>query len=368
MITQENIPYTVDEIKAMVKPCEKYNKALERAKYALTTDMDNSGYWAVYYIFPELKENEDERIRKGLVKAFGTVGKRDWGGLIVRDILTWLEKQGEKKHITNVPSREVILSIWDLGNEWKELTNGCISTEYGTQLDYIQKHWHESEYYLKEKQGEQTQFDYEHADIPQKDFSPIEPKFKVGDWITDGDYTWKIVEIKPLFYILQSQDGNIVDDTISYVDEHFHLWTTQDAKDDDILSFETEDCEWILIYEKIIPSRSSMVPHDSLKYHVLLSGDVLSDSGICAMVSDDYDYYFHPATKEQRDLLFTKMKDAGYEWDADKKELKKIESKKLDADKVIAWMDYNICRAYNYDGDEISEDFINQFKEDFRLC
>ena len=34
-----------------------------------------------------------------------------------------------------------------------------------------------------------------------------------------------------------------------------------------------------------------------------------------------------PATKEQRDLLFQKMKEAGYEWDADKKELKMIEQK-----------------------------------------
>jgi hypothetical protein len=31
-----------------------------------------------------------------------------------------------------------------------------------------------------------------------------------------------------------------------------------------------------------------------------------------------------PATKEQRDFLFTKMKEAGYEWDSEKKELKKI--------------------------------------------
>ena len=31
-----------------------------------------------------------------------------------------------------------------------------------------------------------------------------------------------------------------------------------------------------------------------------------------------------PATKEQRDLLFQKMKEAGYEWDAEKKELRKI--------------------------------------------
>lgn len=32
-----------------------------------------------------------------------------------------------------------------------------------------------------------------------------------------------------------------------------------------------------------------------------------------------------PATKEQRDLLFQKMKEAGYEWDANKKKLKEIE-------------------------------------------
>lgn len=41
--------------------------------------------------------------------------------------------------------------------------------------------------------------------------------------------------------------------------------------------------------------------------------------------SDDY---FTPATKEQRDLLFQKMKEGGYEWDAEKKELKKIEKQK----------------------------------------
>lgn len=38
---------------------KKYKDALERAKYALTTDMDESGHWAVKHIFPELKESED---------------------------------------------------------------------------------------------------------------------------------------------------------------------------------------------------------------------------------------------------------------------------------------------------------------------
>ena len=34
-----------------------------------------------------------------------------------------------------------------------------------------------------------------------------------------------------------------------------------------------------------------------------------------------------PATKEQRDILFQKMHKAGYEWDAEKLELRKVEQK-----------------------------------------
>ena len=133
-------------------------------------------------IFPELAESEDERIRKELIEHVKDQQSSFISAPDCRDKyeeeennkynswIAWLEKQG-KHSIYNVPSREVILAIWDLGNEWKELTNGSISTEYGTQLDYIQKHWHESEYYLKEKQGK------------QKPADKVEPKFNIGDTI-----------------------------------------------------------------------------------------------------------------------------------------------------------------------------------------
>lgn len=46
-----------------------------------------------------------------------------------------------------------------------------------------------------------------------------------------------------------------------------------------------------------------------------------------------------PATKEQRDLLFAKIKEAGYEWGAEKKELK-IKLKEPDGcDDNIKWSD-----------------------------
>ena len=55
----------------------------------------------------------------------------------------------------------------------------------------------------------------------------------------------------------------------------------------------------------------------------------------CGITKRGFDFYdarlpfshdnnIRPATKEQRDLLFSKMREAGYEWDAEKKELKKI--------------------------------------------
>ena len=39
-----------------------------------------------------------------------------------------------------------------------------------------------------------------------------------------------------------------------------------------------------------------------------------------------------PATKIQRDFLFRKIKEAGYEWDAEKKELKEIENEEYDGE------------------------------------
>lgn len=121
------------------------------------------------YIFPELKESEDEEIRKWLIELVEEIRKAnptnaDHNGMC-SEAVAWLEKQDEPS-IYAVPSRNIILAVWELGNDWKELTKGRISTEHGTQLEYIQKHWNESEYYLREKQGEQQPAD------------KVEPKFK----------------------------------------------------------------------------------------------------------------------------------------------------------------------------------------------
>ena len=52
---------------------------------------------ALETVFPELKEGEDEKIRKTLIEYFNAYPKDYFGGLKKRYIVAWLEKQGEKK-------------------------------------------------------------------------------------------------------------------------------------------------------------------------------------------------------------------------------------------------------------------------------
>lgn len=59
------------------------------------------------------------------------------------------------------------------------------------------------------------------------------------------------------------------------------------------------------------------------------------------------------------------MKEAGYEWDSEKKELKKIEPKTLDANKVIKWLNDQACLGWLEDVEV--EKFVEQFKKDFGL-
>lgn len=68
-------------------------KALESGSY----DKDT-----IEYIFPELKESEDEKIRKALIKYFTlSDDNADYQccGVHCKDIVAWLERQGEHKHV-----------------------------------------------------------------------------------------------------------------------------------------------------------------------------------------------------------------------------------------------------------------------------
>lgn len=79
-----------------------YDEAIERAKKVLL-DCTSEEQKVVEYITPELKENEDEGIRKALIKFHKST--IDIDGIKGGDILAWLKKQGEKPN--NVYDKEL---------------------------------------------------------------------------------------------------------------------------------------------------------------------------------------------------------------------------------------------------------------------
>lgn len=312
-------------------------------------------------LYPELAESEDGRIRKE-IKSFLKISieRNSLPIALYESWIAWLEQQNENKSIIDVPSKEVILAIWALGNEWKEITNGRNSTEHGTQLNYIQKHWHESDYYLKEKQGEQTSLQTnEHAwlylvadvltwkdgigqylDDPrvqelakklcneyaqqlynssvisnssnignnkQEPDDKVEPKFKVGDWYIDD----KDGSIFQIVAVLNNSCKCKTNKGEEYYYPHYllendcHLWTIEDAKPYDILATKSG--------RPFIFKDFSDVKHPNNP--TAYCGINTLDNFIIG--SGKYwwtDEKVYPATKEQCNLLFQKIKESGYKW------------------------------------------------------
>lgn len=152
-----------------------------------------------------------------------------------------------------------------------------------------------------EKQGEQNLTD------------KVESKFKEGDWVV-YEITGSVYQIKDCIENPYNHKyGYLTND--GYISEvnHYHLWTIQDAKDGDVLA--EDSCIFIL----------KEMRNDS---HAITYCTLFDDGEF----HDGETLYFdvgstNPATKEQSELLFQKMKEAGYEWDADKKKLRKVEQK-----------------------------------------
>ena len=148
----------------------------------------------------------------------------------------------------------------------------------------------------------------------------VEPKFKVGDFIVNDYCMGKVIELTDDAYLLDSGQG------IPFSCEHnVHLWTIQDAKDGDVLA--SELCCTIMLYKGIEDNNIQFYcDYDFSDIDVPGDRFAINNGQHYGSVDDSDDW--HPATKEQRDLLLQKMHEAGYEWDYEKKELKKIINKK----------------------------------------
>ena len=150
----------------------------------------------------------------------------------------------------------------------------------------------------------------------------IAPRFKVGDWIVGSNSVYKVVSLNDELSCYMVIDVNNEKIKIPYYFDcgpnhmcSYHLWTIRDARDGDVLVYQNGDTEIIMIFKS---ERDAF--HAYTHFQVFNNTYEVNNSCVWCIGG-------HPATKEQCAFLFQKMKEAGYEWDADKKELKKIEQK-----------------------------------------
>ena len=164
---------------------KRYDEAIEIARKIKNGEPINASNGTVIsdVIFPELKEDENDRIRRVIIEYF--VGLYScmfpYKGFTKEQIIAWLEKQGEQK------------------------------SQGKSALEAIKE---------------------ENVDNANK----VEPKFKVGDWIASKMLnTALIVNIDDDKYEVECIDGDKGFPHIEYVDRYYHLWSIRDAEDGDVL-------------------------------------------------------------------------------------------------------------------------------------
>ena len=205
---------------------KKYKKALEKLQEALAPCEDGckiSGLTrdCLENIFPELQENEDERIKKELCKAIWTyIPYED-----AQKYITWLEKQGQK------PKKVSIWKHWKDGiagnSEGRQVYLIRVDNTYNLssvldfECDYIELS--ELDNLMLEKQGE------------NKPTENVEIKFCEGDKVVSNQ-DGKVYTVGTAYYItgdnicLHDADGNHLWTNRDDLNKNYHLWASEDIK------------------------------------------------------------------------------------------------------------------------------------------
>ena len=329
----------------MEEKSKRYDKALDEAK-AIHKAIRKDLRPVIEQIFPELIESEDERMRKEITdfirRKFENSCSPTPSKTTLANWITWLEQQSEQKPVEDSPTLEEFKNafitkakqydidlpnrMWDIHALCKELHSLKHKPKQGEQKPYGQrKECEDCQFnYAGEckgscilKRNEQKPFDYEHANIQQKDFASIGPKFKIGDWVIDKQgivhQIVNVVDVTSNTYGYDVVGGGYFNDDV----EGVRLWTIQDAERGNILFHSDTASNGVFIFKEIRDDGKVLCYCDYDSEDHFCTGE----HHTCCWVTDKC---IKPATKEQCDFLFAKMKEAGYRWDVDKKELIKL--------------------------------------------
>ena len=295
-----------------------YDKAIERAKKLYDNGITEE-------IFPELYESEDEMIKTAILNLLKIWRNyKDYVcGVHVEDAIAWLEKQGEQNPCMIQWKGDNLKEVIGFTGKDKNFEKWFKSFEeyekYVHEHNDIFKLFNENGNHYEIPVGAwivKTPDGYNiasNAVLKQKSANKIEPTFNVDDWVVNkfGD-SWHIDSLDKKNYQVSNGKGNYNYFPILKHNE-MHIWTIQDAKDGDIIRLGTVTA----IFKKYI-SQEKCICYCSF----------CKNAGFEIPIENGEDnvygcYNATPTTKEQRDSFMKVMNDAGYEWDIEKKELKK---------------------------------------------
>ena len=339
---------------------KRYNKLIDAIKDMMEANPHDEGLqnWVLDNV-PELTESEDEKIRKEIKRAIDVALDYSYFDKeTANNCLAWLEKQCESKvsepnwchHKVDLSDcseeyRKAYYDGWNNCNiqhsQCNEERNDVVKCLINGMKFYYEDNedatWGTDKWSMPvkhiievlERQGEKPQGKSaleaaKEEKVDNRNCATVEPKFKVGDWIIHQgtENIYQVVAVIDNQYQLRYGDNYTIQ-KCDEVDRNARLWNISDAKGGDLLYIKYNKYEykyeWIIIFKHLNPEEHIM---DYCSY--CINGTFYSDSNPWGKLSETDTVY--PATKEQCDLLFSKIKENGYWWNAKNKILKKIES------------------------------------------
>ena len=215
---------------------KKYKALVEAVKTLKEANPSDEGIqnWVNDNV-PELKESDDERVRKAMIDFFKHERKEGIAvlhyGVNIERMISWLEKQGEQKPDKVEPKFKIGDSIKTTNEEPLTITE---ITDRG--------YWSEDLFICGFDDAAKWEL------VEQKPANNVEPKFHEGDWIVydkyDGNNIDKIVKFDNDKVSFESGEWLY----IHQLNEDCKLWTIQDAKDGDVLCCESG---WTCIFKAL---------------------------------------------------------------------------------------------------------------------
>ena len=346
MPKSENKKWMIDWLERQKEVVEEYEDKLDRC----ACESFDKGYKAATEKIDAIENFDTEFEKQVSHLVASTINKEyeytsDFVKWTANTLLNYAKHELEKKDGTSYPYQPGWRKNYS-GNKPKVKHSVLMLTTHGiAEGEWLGEEWCQYRWSCKVKDTEVLYWmhlsDLENLEKEnekqgeQKPADKVEPKFKVGDWITI-DNPCQIISIDGNYIVQYCDDEKTHEISKKFCEFQFHLWTIQDAKDGDVLA--TKDI--VFIFKHMDKTGLSLC-----KSYCEVIGNSKLGLGFDFSIND-----VHPATKEQRDLLFQKMKEAGYEWDAEKKELKKIEpfkqkltwseEEKARIDKIIDVLDW----------------------------